>query len=426
MMADGTGGDGVLPSVNPLANAVTRDSEVLALRVMEMPAVKQAMQAVLTKWKSIVGSDADAEARSLSDGAMREYIFHNVHKAVCGDPNYPEIVRTQMMPHEWFGMQVPGSRMAGDNPDTIYHMAPINGVARFEIDAQRFASPAADLSFTVTGNSGFTRPLGQLVVDGSAVGANGRFTITVGPEPADGRPHHITTARGAKFLFIRDTVNNWRDAPHALAIRRLDAPIEPPRTIDQIALDAAALLMDDVAETFWAMRIPFGFETNVLGVPFGTAAIGGLSTQSISYSHFELAADEAFVATFNDGGAACLGAVLFHFWLNSIDYVDRLGSLNRAQSIPNPDDTYTYVISARDPGIHNWLDTAGLRRVYLCRRWQGLAEGAAALTRASGRLVKFEELASVLPETIRRVTPAERAAQLADRRASYETRFLDR
>ena len=408
---------------NPLANRATRDSEALALRIMEMPVVQQAAQAALGKWKSIVGHDADAQAWSIFDAAMREFVFHHVHKSVCADPNYPAIVRTQMMPHNWFGMQVPGSRLAGDNPDTIYHLSPIDGAARYEIDVRRLSPPAADLTFTVTGNSGFTRPLSQTEANTMVADPDGRFTISVGPEPAEGRPNHITTQRGAKFLFIRDTQNDWREIPHALEIRRLDPPTAPPRTIDELALDAAGLLMDDIAEAFWGMRIPFNFPPNVLGAPFGTAAIGGLATQSISYSHLQIADDEAFVATFNDAGAACLGAVLFHFWLNSIDYADRLASFNRAQSVANPDGTYSYVVSARDPGIHNWLDTGGIRQVYLCRRWQGLPHGAAALTTATGRLVKFDELDNILPDTIRRITPDERIAQLVDRRASYEARF---
>jgi hypothetical protein len=32
----------------------------------------------------------------------------------------------------------------------------------------------------------------------------------------------------------------------------------------------------------------------------------------------------------------------------------RFASRNNGQSTPNPDGTYTYVLSARDPGAANW------------------------------------------------------------------------
>ena len=36
--------------------------------------------------------------------------------------------------------------------------------------------------------------------------------------------------------------------------------------------------------------------------------------------------------------------------------------------MPNEDGTYTYVISATDPGVHNWIDSDGLREGILTLR----------------------------------------------------------
>jgi hypothetical protein len=44
---------------------------------------------------------------------------------------------------------------------------------------------------------------------------------------------------------------------------------------------------------------------------------------------------------------------------------------------------------------------------------------------AAGRLVPVTELEAVLPEDIPRVSPAERAAKLAERRSTFLLRFQD-
>jgi hypothetical protein len=72
---------------------------------------------------------------------------------------------------------------------------------------------------------------------------------------------------------------------------------------------------------------------------------------------------------------------------------------------------YRFVISASDPGVHNWLDTMGLERgVVIVRLWR-----AAAAAAPTARLVRLADVPGVLPET-RRCTPGERRAQVAERR----------
>ena len=83
---------------------------------------------------------------------------------------------------------------------------------------------------------------------------------------------------------------------------------------------------------------------------------------------FELSPDEAFVVDVSDGGAEYFTVPLGNIWGTTLDIVDRTGSLNKAQSAPNEDGTYTYVISAVDPGLQNWIDTDGLNEGILTLR----------------------------------------------------------
>ncbi len=107
------------------------------------------------------------------------------------------------------------------------------------------------------------------------------------------------------------------------------------------------------------------------------------------------------------------------------EYVDRPGSLNQAQARPNPDGTITYVISAEDPGIWNWLDTNGIDGGMYAIRWQSVpADVELSRTVRSARLVDLADLDAALPAETTRVTPAQRVTQLEERAAAYTERLL--
>src|SRR3546814_18421864 len=63
-----------------------------------------------------------------------------------------------------------------------------------------------------------------------------------------------------------------------------------------------------------------------------------------------------------DGGADYIGFQITDPWTLRPETVLRISSLNKTQAKPNPDGSYTYVIALQDPGVANWIDTAGLDR----------------------------------------------------------------
>ena len=56
--------------------------------------------------------------------------------------------------------------------------------------------------------------------------------------------------------------------------------------------------------------------------------------------------------------------MLWNRYLQTYDYVHRSVSLNRAQTQLDADGWFTVVISNRNPGVANWIDTEG--------KWFGL------------------------------------------------------
>ena len=60
-------------------------------------------------------------------------------------------------------------------------------------------------------------------------------------------------------------------------------------------------------------------------------------------------------------------------WYISTDYEHHQTSLTRAQSHADPDGQLRYVVSERNPGIANWLETCGHPQGVMMLRWQRLS-----------------------------------------------------
>jgi len=54
--------------------------------------------------------------------------------------------------------------------------------------------------------------------------------------------------------------------------------------------------------------------------------------------------------------------MLWNVHMQTLDYRSRRSSLNSSQIQYEADGSYRIVISEKDPGVPNWLDTAGHRR----------------------------------------------------------------
>ncbi len=101
---------------------------------------------------------------------------------------------------------------------------------------------------------------------------------------------------------------------------------------------------------------------NDFNLAWSADRVGAMRNQVYVMGRFDLKPGEAFVVDVGDGGAEYFTVPLSNIWGTTLDIVDRTGSLNKAQSVPNEDGTYTYVISPTDPGVANWIDSDGLQR----------------------------------------------------------------
>jgi hypothetical protein len=335
----------------------------------------------------------------------------------------PKVSCITRLGHPVAGRAIPGSRWGIDDPDSVYRVIPISGEERYEIHGKVGANRMTENYFTLwDANMGTVAVLNGRTME---TDTDGSFTITVDSDPANGRPNHVQTTPQAHEFYIRDVLLNWdRDDPNHLSVQRLgSAPATSPRTLDEQA-DATAAMMAYFADfTGKLSHGVYKMAPNNFNLAWSADRVGAMRNQVYVMGRFDLSPGDAFVVDVSDGGAEYFTVPLSNIWGTTLDIVDRTGSLNKAQSVPNEDGTYTYVISPTDPGLVNWIDSDGLTEGILTLRMAEFgADGPKEDLGARGRVVKLDDLDKEVP-TLRRVSAQERATELADRRTAYLRRL---
>jgi hypothetical protein len=316
------------------------------------------------------------------------------------------------------------ARQGLDNPDAIYFNAYL----------------APDASYLVSGVRGTTTDLSFQIMDGtySAEGApttvaafddrelevrpDGSFEWRFGPE--------LGLGKGAT-LIVREVYDDWNAEERGrLRIQRLDtagtprAALTPERVAKRYAV--AAKMLTGRINTWFAFPEWFTYKepVNTLTTPKPTP--GGLASQFSSIGHYSLADDEAMVVTVPVCEDAPYQAIqIGSRWYVSTDYEHHQTSLTRAQSQPDPDGHLRYVVSERNPGIANWLETTGHRQGLTMLRWQRVARPLTAADGPQVEVVPFADVPKHLPHyEDNRVSPEEYTARIAARQVGIARRMI--
>lgn len=457
------------PSVSPLGTEQQLEAERIATRTVRTLPV-QLMKAVLRagwlttarrEYRALGGLDRtnlDQLGR-----AVDEYAMAAAFQQQLLNPMRPTVVAQVAPPHSWYGMTVPGSRILYDNPDTIYRFMGVNKTSTYVITGRVLGEPAADLTFSVlTGLSGVTADIltgRQLQLE-----ADGSFTVTVsGAEAAPGQVNHLQLTNNTTLIAVRDTLSRWEtQVPMELAIERTSGP--PNSLFSQLGGFAIPLLGPAVTSsrllttlvslipplpiqpallrgTFTAavMALGLSMEAKYINVATTDPSTGQrlapnefrdpsrnaefLATQLQSAGYFQLTDRQALVITVDPGNARYFTVPVTNLWTITDNYWDQQTSLNNAQAERNADGTYTFVVSSRDPGAHNWVSTGGLNQGTISIRFQDLDPESDVLPTVRAVVVDRRRLPTVLPADTRYLTRAQRIEQLAVRRAGFDVRF---
>jgi hypothetical protein len=410
--------------MNPCATESQRAVEDRALALLKRPELERA-RGVVTMLFGAVHGWPERDQPDLQASMVDEYLFHHAFRAANGDPNFPHAARFMVPKHHWFGRDVPGSRWGGDSPDFTYRTIPIGHGGRYEIHAApTCAEPPITFWSLMADTTAAPQTMALLEGFDMDVAADGSFTVTVDETPADGRPNHMQTRPGADFIMVRDAHADWiNQSPNALDVRRLN-PGGDPKSEEEMARHAAKIAIEGIYYTYYTMQSGKGQAPNTVRPPLSSAAFGGVPTQWGTKGHFVLADDEAIIVRSNAAGASFRNLVLTDAFHISIEYWQRTSSLNMRELSADEDGDFTCVVSRRDPGIHNWLDTGGRPRMNFGQRWQGFAPGAERSDPwMTTELVKLDDLENKLPAGVKRIDAPGRRAQITVREQGYTRRF---
>ncbi|HEX8055814.1 MAG TPA: hypothetical protein VF481_04090 [Novosphingobium sp.] len=416
-----------------LATPAQLEAEQALIALLADPEVKAAQARVKAALaQTEIGKTADGAARI--EEVVAQWTNSLTFKELLVDRPQPVVLwGTDDTPRTWLGHTLGGVGTSGDNPDHIYRSSAVDGSGRYEL-VGKFDPARRPVQFVVASSALIPEDQIKSLNANSAglggkttvlsdrdlkVGADGTFRIAIGgPAPTDGTPY-IALDPGTIGVGFRDVLSDWdRQQPASLTIRRLDSQATKP--LDRGDLKRRVIERLGSYVRFWSA--------------FPNSWFGGLQPNTISKAvpreggwgylaglRFSLKPDEAILVTTTRGGAQYQGIQVTDPWMIAADGRRHLTSLNPTQVKADADGTFSFVIAARDPGVANWLDTAGLHDGYAVLRWQNFAAASTGegLLR-DFKVIKLADAAKV--PGIATITPEERRAQVAGHAASYTKR----
>ena len=153
--------------------------------------------------------------------------------------------------------------------------------------------------------------------------------------------------------------------------------------------------------------------------PLDGTAMGGAAENRPVIGSWELGPDEALLVEVTPPEGLYWSFSLGNPWWETIDYGRHQSSLNGHQAEVDPDGMVRAVIAHDDPGVANWLDTAGHSAGPVILRCVRTETAPIPTT----RVIAFSDVAASVPAETRRVTPEERQDTIAGRRLAVSRRF---
>ncbi|PKI83526.1 hypothetical protein MVES1_002875 [Malassezia vespertilionis] len=415
---------------NPLATQDQKALDELSLALSKSPKLDDARKTArdqyvrtLRKYKVLFSSQTWQDL----DTTMEELVFSAVQKAVNNNPADPKVywVDTAQRTHDWFDLQVRGGRYSYDNPDCFYRTVPISSHYTYKLHGRQINGGVSDFSFSLISNPNSQNTVGAIYGKEMQINDNGTYTITINPSHSPG-PNHLRSDFRAMQIFARHNVGDWsKETPDELRIELVEKPEHSkPFTNNTILRDAIENLKQSAffygfgALDFKTFTVP----KNQLHAPEQSQILGTLTSQAQSFGHYDLQDDEALVATITKGKADYFVFPVYTVGMVTAAPRGHQVSLNDVQADQNNDGSYTFVISNKDSGVYNWLDTVGRNQGTIMVRWQGLPTDGSGKKdlHATARVVKLDKLRSTLPQETRFVSKDERQQLLQERAKQYD------
>jgi hypothetical protein len=305
-----------------------------------------------------------------------------------------------------------------DCPDCLYTGSGLKGGDTYRLWGNRGTARYVGLQ-TMAGMASTA----NVLLDEIELAPNGDFELILS---ADERPGNwMKIADDATQLVVRHFFYDWdTEVPSSLSIERLSAtPAVASAAIEpQAAMARQLIALGDFVEANLDFFLQFARpeNPNTFNPPFDGTAMGAAAENRPVIGSFRLGPDEALVVEVEPPQGLYWSYSIGNPWWETIDYGRHQSSLNGHQAVPDEDGILRVVIAHHDPGIANWLDTAGHSEGPVILRCVRTETAPVPTT----RVVPFADVAAALPAFTRRLSADERAAAMEARQLAVSRRFV--
>lgn len=310
------------------------------------------------------------------------------------------------------------------NADTIYRAATITPGASYRMRGKRGSLRLAVLAQVTPPTSPTDGPRAHLNLKELTVDGQGRYDVLLSQtRPAGYTGDWWQLDSKATRLMLRMVSADWgKEEEPTFSIERTDRGMgrpRPPAAQLEARLKALPKAIDFIALLFVDRVQKLAEQGYVNKLRSFQAPYGALAGQFYYEGVYDLKDDEALIIE-SEVPKKCdyRSLILTNEIYETTDWFNNHSSLNDTQAMPDSDGKLRLVIAARDPGVANWMDTAGYPRGMIQGRWTGCDSQPIPAV----RLVKTGELARALSRDVRKVTPQERQAILRERRRALVER----
>jgi len=267
------------------------------------------------------------------------------------------------------------AKIGGDNPDNLYLNAAIDGRREYRIRGTR--GTVHYLSFGTRANrlavDGTMIETGNLATTELKTEADGSFEVILSTERKG--KNWVRMTEQSNVVLVRQTfLDRKSEEPATLTIECLNGPAQPaPLTADVLdrRLMSVARFVNGTARTFADWVKLFKQQPNEL--PSRDQAmfqkVGGDPSIHYVHGYWQLAPDEALVIDTEVPRCTFWNIQLDNYWMESMDYRYLPAHVNAHTARRNADGTVRIVVAHADPGLPNFLDTAGHREGSMLLRW---------------------------------------------------------
>ena len=294
-------------------------------------------------------------------GSLESYLEH-------AQPEHPQLICTC---HETI-------KIVGENPDNHYLGSALDGKYDYRIWGTR--GEAKWISFNLFSGAGFggggPGTGATLHEENMNIEPDGSFEVIISQNEHPG--NWLRSEADTRSIAIRQTFLDKRGQQHAdMHIERLGGEGSTPEPLSPEALQQALTIVGHYVKIVAGIGAQWAVRQAQWPNRFTDEAEDDLTDKfkdpQITWhqAYFDIDEDEALVVEVVPPDCEYWMIALHNHWMETLDYVHHQATLNCHSAALEPDGSARFIVAHRDPGLPNWLDTAGHRHGTVGVRWVG-------------------------------------------------------